>query len=161
MSGSLGAHSSVIVSNDKSRALAWTAGKWPNSPRIPDFEPCTTIHLERHCTIQAVVVYNEYRSGSIDMHICAVPGRRWLTKPFLFACFDYPFNQLGCRRVTARIGANNPEARQFLESLGFTHEGTCREAWEPGLDLLIFGLLKAECRFLEPRYNGKIRADAA
>jgi RimJ/RimL family protein N-acetyltransferase len=112
--------------------------------------------MERGGCITAVVVYNNFiPTNSIDMHVAAVDGGRWLTRPFLAAVFRYPFEQLGVRRVTARIGANNLKARNFLVSLGFTHEGTIRQGWEADTDLLIFGLLKNECKFLGERFNGQ------
>jgi RimJ/RimL family protein N-acetyltransferase len=139
--------------------MAWAADKWPETAQGHDWGPHTTLHHENSSGITAVVVYNQYiPPTSIDIHVVASPdGRRWLTRPFLVAVFRYPFEQLGVRRVTARIGANNHKAKRFLESLGFTHEGTIRQGWEPGIDLLIFGLLKGECRFLGRRYAEPIR----
>lgn len=129
--------------------MAWASTRWPDTAQGHDWGPHNTIHLERDGCITAVVVYNSYiRATSIDMHVAASVTGRWLTRPFLAATFKYPFEQLGVRRVTARIGANNPKAKSFLESLGFLHEGTIRKGWEPTVDLLIYGLLKEECRFL-------------
>jgi RimJ/RimL family protein N-acetyltransferase len=145
-----------IIGNDTAKAMAWAADKWPETDDGHDWGPFTTLHMENAVGITAVVVYNSYiPKNSIDIHVCAAVAGRWLTRPFLAAVFRYPFEQLGVRRVTARIGANNPKAKKFLESLGFTHEGTIRKGWEPNIDLLVYGLLKEECRFLEPRYNGQ------
>ena len=146
----------VIVPNDTVRAMAWAASRWPETAQNHDWGPHNTIHMERGGCITAVVVYNNFiPTNSIDMHVAAVDGGRWLTRPFLAAVFRYPFEQLGVRRVTARIGANNLKARNFLVSLGFTHEGTIRQGWEADTDLLIFGLLKNECKFLGERFNGQ------
>lgn len=145
-----------VVPNEPKVAMAWAALRWPGTPQDHDWGPHNTIHLERDGCITAVVVYNSYiRATSIDMHVAASVTGRWLTRPFLAATFKYPFEQLGVRRVTARIGANNLKAKHFLESLGFLHEGTIRKGWEPDIDLLIYGLLKEECRFLGHAYNGK------
>lgn len=138
-------------------SMEWAKTKWPETSTDVDWGPHNTIHMEKDGCITAVVVYNNYiRANSIDMHVVSSVAGKWLTRPFLATVFAYPFEQLGVRRVTARIGANNPKAEHFLRSLGFTHEGTIRKGWEPNIDLLIYGLLKEECRFLEPRYNGKI-----
>ena len=145
-----------IVGNDHARAMAWAKDKWPDMAPDHDWGPFTTLHLERGLDITAVVVYNQYiLATNIDIHVATLDRGRWLNRSFLHAVFAYPFEQLGVRRVTARIGANNPKARKFLESLGFTHEGTIRQGWEADVDLLVFGLLKNECRFLRDEYSGK------
>lgn len=146
-----------IICNDYIRAMTWASTRWPETAQSHDWGLHTTIHAENRFGITAVVVYNQYvPPTSIDMHVVSsLDGRQWLTRPFLAAVFSYPFNQLGVRRVTARIGANNLKAKSFLVNLGFTHEGTIRKGWEPDIDLLVFGLLKEECRFLGPKYNGK------
>ena len=142
-----------IIGNDNTRAMAWAANRWPETSEHHDWGPYTTIHLENEFGITAVVVYNCYQpKNSIDIHVCAAVAGRWLTRPFLAAVFQYPFEQLGVRRVTSRIGADNTKARGFLEALGFQHEGTIRKGWEPDVDLLIYGLLKEECRFLGQEY---------
>lgn len=104
--------------------------------------------MENRGDIQAVVIYNNFTSNSLDMHVASVGDRKWLSRPFLSAVFSYPFVQLGLGRVSAKIGANNSQAARFLRHLGFTHEGTHPEGWEKGIALLSFGLLKEQCRFL-------------
>lgn len=137
-----------IVANADAKAMEWAKGRWPDTLPDHDWGPFSTLLLESALGITAVVVYNNYLpTCSIDIH-CASAGGRWLTRPFLAAVFRYPFEQLKVRRVTARIGADNPRARKFLDHLGFMHEGTIRKGWGPNIDLEIFGLLKDECRFL-------------
>lgn len=146
---------SRVVANDNKRAMEWASSRWPQTASDHDWGPHVTLHLENDLGIRAVVVYNNYiPTNSADIHCAAVDGR-WLTRPFLTAVFRYPFEQLKVRRVTARIGANNPKARKFLLHLGFKHEGTIRQGWEPDVDLLVFGLLKNECRFLGEKFLGK------
>ena len=135
--------------------MEWAKHRWPDTLPNHDWGPHSTVLLENRLGITAVVVYNNYLpSCSIDIH-CASAGERWLTRPFLAAVFAYPFEQLGVRRVTARIGADNPKAARFLRHLGFMHEGTIRKGWGPDTDLLIFGLLKDECRFLGEKCHRK------
>lgn len=99
--------------------------------------------------ITAVIIYNNLYPGAyLDMHVVAMPNRRWLTRPFLRVIFGYPFETLGLRRVNAKVGENNQAAIRFLKHLGFTLEGTHPDAWEAGAALLSFGLLKSACRFL-------------
>lgn len=56
---------------------------------------------------------------------------------------DYPFNQLGYNRITARIRAGNIKSQNLAKKLGFVLEGVMREAYN-GEDVYIYGLLKRD-----------------
>lgn len=59
----------------------------------------------------------------------------------------YAFEDRNLRRLDARCGSFNDASAGLLESLGFTHEGTRREAaWYRGEyhDMLHYGLLREE-----------------
>lgn len=114
----------------------------------PDFGPCTAIGLEEDGNLVAGVVYNLYNGPSICMHVAAEPGKRWMTKDYLYRCFAYPFEQLGCTRVTGLVKADNMEARRFDEHLGFKQEGIIRKGATDGTDMILYGMLKEECRWL-------------
>ena len=86
------------------------------------------------------------------MSIAAVEGR-WLIRPFLAAAFRIPFLEWEMRRVGASVAANNAKSMRFVEHLGFVQEGRIREGVGPNVDLLIYGMLKSECRYLEPKYG--------
>lgn len=72
------------------------------------------------------------------------PG--WLSRSFLKAVFSFVFGQLNCQRITGRIDDDNDAAIEATERLGFVVEGRLRHA-HPGGDVLIYGLLKSECKF--------------
>lgn len=60
---------------------------------------------------------------------------------------EYAFTDRNLRRVNARVGSFNDASVGLLESLGFEHEGTLREAaWFRGryYDMLWYGLLRNE-----------------
>ena len=96
------------------------------------------------------VIYNDYSGMNVYMHVGAEDGKRWITPSFLFSAFDYPFNQLGMRRITAKVKAKNSKAIAFIENLGLEYEGTMRHYFKED-DALIYGMLKANCRFLDIR----------
>lgn len=104
--------------------------------------------LVRNGHLVAGVIYNVYEAANVNMHIGADDGAKWLTRGFLFAAFDYPFNQLGKRRVSAFMRATNKKAISFAENLGFTYEGTLPHYyWQD--DALMYGMVKEKCRFLQ------------
>ena len=139
-----------IIGDDAPRALAWANSRFPDTPYEPYWgEWHNAVIHELNGEIIAVVIYNNlYPSNSLDMHVTAKPQSKWLTREFLRTVFAYPFEQLGLRRVNAKVGKNNKAAIRFLKHLGFTHEGTHPEGWDLGVPLLSFGLLKNQCRFL-------------
>lgn len=72
------------------------------------------------------------------------PG--WLSRSLLRAVFGYVFGQVGCERITGRIDDTNTVAVEQSKRLGFVLEGTLRNA-HPSGDVLVFGMLKSECRY--------------
>lgn len=105
--------------------------------------------LEEDGKLIAGVVFNWYTGASICMHVAAEPGKRWLTRDFLFRVFAYPFLQLECNRVTGLVRTDNLTAQRFDEQLGFVREGVIRKGATDGTDFILYGMLKEECRWLE------------
>lgn len=136
-----------IILNERDRLAAWAQSRIPFVDSWGEW--CEAIGLEKDGELLAVVVYNLFSGADIAMHIAAVPGRRWMTRDFLRVAFRYPFVQLKCRRVTGYVPASNADALRFDLHLGFVQEGRMREALPNGEDVLVLGMLKRECRWLE------------
>jgi RimJ/RimL family protein N-acetyltransferase len=102
----------------------------------------------------AGVVYEGYNGTNVNAHVAAVPGRHWFAKAFLGEVFRYPFEQLRVRRITGKTPASNQASLDFQKSLGFTVEGLCRKAMPNGEDMVITGMLKEDCRWLEVGRHG-------
>ena len=137
-----------VIYSENDRVVSWVA------ERIDEqrFEGAVGIGLEEDGELIAGVVFNMYTGPSISMHVAAVPGRRWMTREYLWRCFAYPFLQLGCRRITGLVRVDNLEAQKFDEHLGFKREGLLRQACDDGTDMIVYGMLKSECRFIGERY---------
>lgn len=100
----------------------------------------------------AGVVYTEFNGSNVFMHIAAVPGRRWMTRKFLWACFDYPFRALKVRRITGWVDESNADARKFDEHLGFEAEAVLEEAARDGGAVIVYRMTPETCRFLGAPY---------
>jgi len=122
--------------------------------RFPWREP-TAIMLFDDNVLRACVAYTDYDEVNLGMHIASDGSRRWLTREYLRACFGYPFEQLGVRRVTGLVAASNPAALRFDTHLGFRMEGRLRHAAQDGSDLLVLGMLRGECRYLRDSEHGQ------
>lgn len=135
----------TVVYGQDSRVCKWVAD------RIGDGElgfDCHGIGLEQDGELIAGVGYNIYTVAAICMHVAAVPGKRWMTRDFLWRAFAYPFLQLKCNRVTALVRVDNEESKRFVLHLGFKYEGLLRQAANDGQDMIVFGMLRDECRWL-------------
>lgn len=95
----------------------------------------------------AGVLYQNFNGANICAHIAGTPGGKWLNRSFLWMIFDYPFNQLGVKRITGFVPASNAAARAFDERLGFVPEATLQDML-PGDDLIVYRMRRSECRWL-------------
>jgi hypothetical protein len=75
-------------------------------------------------TIRWAVVYDNYESGgSVQMHI-AITDPKYVTRRAISAVFEYPFYQLGVKKVLGFVNSENLKALSF-DLLSMTRE-KCR-----------------------------------
>lgn len=135
----------LIGGRDYSELIgSWVAQRLPDRT---DFGPSNAIALVRGGRITVGVVYNNFLWPNICMTVAAERGSMWPSHQFLHHAFAYPFEQLGCRRVTALVASRNMASRKLCERLGFKLEGELRNSLSDDNEL-IYGLLKEECRWL-------------
>lgn len=96
------------------------------------------------------VVYHNYRYHDIEFS-GAFTTPRWCLPQTLRGLFQYPFEQLGCVRMTTVTARNNKRARRMDEGLGFRLEGCLRKAFDGKQDAMIYGLMREHCKFLKGR----------
>lgn len=136
------------VYDDPRRVCKWVGDRIAGE----DFgEDAVAIGVEDDGELVGGVVYTHYCGTDIRMHTAGVG--RWLSRQGLFRFYAYPFIQLGCRRVTGLVRADNPTAQRFNEKLGYVKEGVLRDADDDGCDLIVYGMTKAECRWIENKKN--------
>lgn len=135
-----------IVGNDRRRGVDWAAKRIHDG--LGHWDDASSLFMEKDGEIIACILYNHWYPGvSVEMSV-ASDKQNWLTRGFLEMAFKVPFINWGCRRVGSSIPAWNKRSIRFCEHLGFRHEGTLRAAAPDGDDLLLFGMLKGECRYL-------------
>lgn len=106
----------------------------------------TAIGQERSGKIVAGVLYEDFNHANVVCHIAGEGN--WATRRFLRIIFDYPFRQLGVKRITVPVAQSNAKCRRFVEHLGFTLEATLHDAHPDG-HLFIYRMMAHECRWLE------------
>lgn len=110
----------------------------------PEGERCIARYVDGK--LAGGVVYSNATQASLEMHVAGLCPR-WLNRDLLWVAFDYPFMQLGVRKVFTRIQASNTEALRFNASLGFKDEAVLKDVFPDG-DMVIRSMYKADCRFL-------------
>ena len=121
-------------------------GHWVTSRIGGFFDPVcmSAIGWQSDGRLTAGAAYRDWNGVSIEGQIAA---DKPLTRGFLFAIFDYPFRQLGARKIIATTSADHIRSIRLLQRLGF-HEEACLRDAAPGGDLIICTMRREDCRFL-------------
>jgi hypothetical protein len=114
---------------------------------LEDMHPFTAMGVALDGKLVAGVLYNNFRKHDIQL-TAAATDIRWLSKELLTEIFSYPYVQLGCVRTTAVTGRKNARTRKLLEGLGYRLEGVCRKGLDGKQDACVYGMLKADCKWL-------------
>jgi RimJ/RimL family protein N-acetyltransferase len=98
--------------------------------------PFTTIGIDEGGRIVGGWLFNDYNGHNVEISVAL---DRPLTRGMIRAVQNYVFEQLKCRRVTARCREKNEKSAKLIRRLGFHHEG--RQPFYYGDDAaVIFGL---------------------
>jgi len=133
---------STIVS-DPARVWAFVSKQIP----VPIIAGMKGLGLERNGELVAGVLYEGWNGVNIWMHVALAPGKL-PTMEYIRYCFYYPFVELGCKRVSGAVDANNRAARKFDEHLGFRQEAVLRGAAADGGDVILYVMRREECRYV-------------
>lgn len=93
----------------------------------------------------AVAGYDSFNGASVQMVIAVEP--KGMSRDFLWAMFDYPFNQLGVKKIIAQISQRNLKSLNFALHLGAKREATIKDACPDG-DMHLLTMTKENCKFL-------------
>ena len=143
-----------LIQNDPETVGTWvcdrTGGLW--------YEGCgTALGFTFDGELAAGAIYTAHTGPDVQLGF-AVEDRRVFNRASLWAAFAYPFEQLGCRRITARVDCDNVRSLALVEHLGFVREATLKDA-APNGDQFQFRMLKSECRWLrDNRYSPRAKA---
>ena len=118
---------------------------------IQEFGPCCTMGIVEDDVIQVGLVWCDYRPDMSSISMClAIDDFRHITKGIMAEVFAYPFEELQVRRVTNTCSIHNKKAIAINRRAGLIQEGIMRQAYPDGSDMVVFGMLKAECKYLKP-----------
>lgn len=133
-------------------AVAEWVAKRVGLPSAASFGSFTCVGVGLNGSPAMGVVYSQLQEhahgNDIFATIAAETGRPWAKPAVLKYIFSYPFNELGCGRITCLIREGNERSVNLAKRMGFRKEGVIRRGWDGKTNALVFGILKEECRYI-------------
>ena len=95
--------------------------------------------------ILGVVGYDCFNGASCQMHVAGVGN--WVSRHFLFAAFDYPFNTCNLKCLLGLTPSSKEDAIRFNQHIGFTEVLRLEDAHPDGA-LIVYRMYKTDCRWI-------------
>ncbi len=96
--------------------------------------------------VRGAIIVSHFDGTDAELSIVGAPG--FCTPKSAREVMRYLFDALACRRVSSRTLRSNREARRGLKTLGFRQEGVKRDGIDRRSDVMLYGMLRDECRIL-------------
>lgn len=120
-----------------------------------EFNPktCTSFCRVKNGKPMGGVIFSNFTGESISIH-SASWNPHWINRDLLFVTFDYPFNQLGVKRIFGHVPEDNVHAQSFNHKIGFTTVARIEGVFPHNIACLVMRLDRKDCRFLKvvPRH---------
>lgn len=113
------------------------------------FNPLSDICIARveNDLLLGGVIYQNYTGHSIGIHVAGFV-HDWINRDMLWVAFDYPFNQLGCKKLFGQVPETNSKALEFDLKLGFKIITKIDDVFPDGA-LIVLALDRDDCRWLK------------
>lgn len=146
----------LVFGYDKDVA-EWVAKRVPLPFDPKDMGPFTAIGVMRDGKPIAGFIYSRFNGFDIEISGASV-SPQWASRGVCFALLSYPFEQLGCVRVTMKVAKKNKRLRKRLKTtLGFVEEGVHALAYDGKFDACSYGLTRT--RWLTGKFGPQARKE--
>lgn len=142
---------SRYIYGEDERLVAWAEARVSHQRFRSD--ACAIGH-ERDGELVGVAVFDTFSGTSCVVGLASDGSRRWMTREFAIRVMAFPFLQCGFARITCFVSTLNEASLRYTRHFGWVEEGRLREAGPTGEDMIVFGLLRRECRFLSIANGG-------
>lgn len=133
----------------------WVSGQQGRTP--VHWTNFTTIAFADEKGLLCGWIVQPINQPDVCVHIAAA-RRFWAHREIFETVFDYLFNFLNVRRVTAPMSVDNIRCIRLAEAVGFQREGLLRQANLDGGDLVLYGMLRGECRWIKEKHDAAVAA---
>jgi len=123
----------------------WVSRRVPRPFEPKHLGPFTTIGVMNDGKPIAGFIYSRFKGHDIEI-TGAASSPKWCRRGIICALLSYPFEQLGCVRVTMITGKKNYRARKIIKALGFREEGAHALAYDGKQDACSYGLTRSTWR---------------
>ena len=131
----------VFNAPDDGHAIAQAAG-------TQFFYPgCISICRVRDGVRLGGVVFSGYTGESICIHMAGWTPH-WGSRDMLFVVFDYPFNQLGVKRIFGQVPETNTRALEIDRKFGFRQVARVEGVYPHDVACIVMRMDREDCRFL-------------
>jgi hypothetical protein len=93
------------------------------------------------------IVYQSYTGSCVELNMAAFDPH-WGCRDLIWAIFAYPFIQLNCSKIIARVKDKNQRALRLITNVGFTEESRIKDAFPDG-ELVVLSMLREDCKWLQ------------
>ncbi len=105
--------------------------------------------LDEAGRIRGMVAYDGWTNSAVQAHMAVDSAIAW--RSLLPRAFSYPFDECGRGVLLGLVRADNPRCLALTRSFGFREAHRIRDGADVGIDLILFEMRRAECRFLKTR----------
>lgn len=99
-------------------------------------------------SIAAMALYDHWTPNSVNVHIYSQNPKYLFDKEFTHAIFHYPFEQCQKGLLIGMTPSSHEASLAVSRYLGFREVYRLKDAWEPGVDIIIKEMRKTECHWL-------------
>lgn len=138
-----------LMIGKSAEVAAWAAGQIPWLSGPEGFGPCEAWGIMNDETMTGAIIFTNHQKdiGDICFDVIA-PNGNWGADDIWATISDYVFNVLKCERLTMVLPKAAKVNRALAERVGFVMEGTRRKAYPGGVNAIMYGMLREDCRWL-------------
>jgi RimJ/RimL family protein N-acetyltransferase len=134
-------HRIVLNDPEDGEAIALAAGCYYNP-----FVDRVICHHKGNTRLGGII-YSGFTGESIAAH-SASWDPHWINRDMIFMCFDYPFNQLGVKRMFGQVPEDNQQALEFNKKMGFKPVARIEGVYRHNIACIVMCLEREDCRLL-------------